>query len=227
MAYNARATCVEELELPPEVLKVELPLSGLMQVGVAEVRFSPAIQAILNNESQLVRKVKGEIEAWDAPKFDAVRLSFSKIHNVIAGEVLLQLRETLPDYDWLYAKGNGRGNAQGPMPAGAKTTYIHPKKYTEGWHEDIREPERGIAKKSFLEGNLAKFTLRLTIALPYGDMASTWAKPVNGLYKDKAVEVDPNSGIAFIMDFITHTTPRFEGEFRGLYIFDFEASKKV
>lgn len=174
----------------------------------------------------MLRHIPGELANWDLPKFAAARASFDQVHNTIAQAVLNELQKHVPDYQWTYLRGNSRGQPQGPLPPGAYTCMIHPNKYVEEWHQDMRGPESDAAKTSFLKNQLEKFVLRMTVALPLGETPTTWVKPIRGIHQDKPVHVAPHLGIAFIMDFISHTTPQFEGDFRYLYVLDFEANRK-
>jgi hypothetical protein len=123
-------------------------------------------------------------------------------------------------------EGNGRGQPQGPLPPGARTSMLHPEKYVEGWHRDTPDTKAEPAMRSFLNNTLNRFVVRVTVALPLGETPSTWTKPVGGAHRDNPVEVAPDLGVAFIMDFIRHSTPQFDGDFRYLYVMDFEAVKK-
>ncbi len=208
------------------VTTTAMPLSGLAEAGVAEIHFSSRIGSLLKEESETLRRVPGDLENWDFPKFNAVRASFSKVHEDVAQDILAQLRNDLPLYSWAYIGGNGRGQPQGPLPLGGKTSMLHPIKYVEGWHRDTIDAKADPAMQLFLDNKLNNFVVRVTVALPLGETPSTWTKPVRGTYKDKPIQVDPNLGVAFVMNFIWHTTPQFDGEFRYLYVMDFEAARK-
>lgn len=200
-------------------------LFQLTKNGVSYFRLSSVAEHILFKESEFLKGVRPSAEDWDVPKFDAVQKSFSAVERQISDEIVGQLQSSLPGFSWRYIQGNGTGKGQGKIPNGAKTMMLHPEKYIEQWHRDAPATTATMIEQKFLSGVLNQFVLRVTIALPFGEVPPTLARAAGTETSISTDQLDSRFATAFIRDFVWHTTPQFEPDFRFLYIFDFEATK--